>query len=126
MIYTTTTDTPLSEVKAAMQSNAKEHSFGVLHQYAFKEILKSKGFSIDADVTVYEVCNPSGAQALLSQVLKTSVFLPCRISIYEENSKTVLATINIKNMIDDLDATDELKEHLHLIYKDIINLLNSF
>jgi len=126
MIYTTTTQTPLSEVKAAMQATAKENAFGVLHQYAFKEILEGKGFPIENDITLYEVCNPKGAQALLSQSQEASVFLPCRVSIYEENGQTVLGTIKLENFIDSLNATEELKASLQTLYKDIIKLLNSF
>jgi len=124
MIYTVTTDTPIANIKATIQASAKEHKFGVLHQYAFQEILEAKGFPIQKDITLYEICNPKGAQALLEQSPQASVFLPCRISVYEENEKTVLATINLEDFITYIDATDEVKEHIHMLYQDIIKLIN--
>jgi len=125
MIYSVTTGTPLADVKANIQESAKKYKFGVLHHYAFKEILQTKGFPIEKDITLYEVCNPKGAQALLQGSPEHSVFLPCRISVYEENGKSVLATINLEDFIVYIDATDEVKEHLKMLYQDIIKLINS-
>jgi len=126
MIYKTTSDKSLQEVKENLTAHAKEHTFGVLHQYEFQKILQAKGFPIDKDITVYELCNPKGAQEVLTQLSEISVFLPCRISVYEENGKTVLATINLETLVDTLNLNDEIKQHLHAIYKDFIALLNSF
>jgi len=126
MIYTTTTDLSLSEVNAQLEVSAKSHAFGVLHHYEFKKILESKGFPIEKDITLYEICNPKGAQALLTESPEASVFLPCRISVYEENAKRVLATINLEDFIEYIDASNELKEHLRSLYQDVIKLLNSF
>jgi len=126
MIYTTTTDLSLKDINSNLESYAKDHAFGVLHHYEFKKILESKGFPIETDITLYEVCNPKGAQALLTQFPEASVFLPCRVSVYEENGKRVLATINLEDFINHIDVTDELRGHLHSLYQDIIKLLNSF
>jgi uncharacterized protein (DUF302 family) len=42
---------------------------------------------------VIEVCNPKQAQVVLNQAIEISTALPCRISVYEESGRTILATI---------------------------------
>jgi uncharacterized protein (DUF302 family) len=39
------------------------------------------------------VCQPQQAKKVLDQNMSVSTALPCRISVYEENGKTVLATL---------------------------------
>jgi uncharacterized protein (DUF302 family) len=42
---------------------------------------------------VFEVCQPQQAKRVLDQDMSISTALPCRISIYEESGKTILATL---------------------------------
>jgi uncharacterized protein (DUF302 family) len=43
--------------------------------------------------TIFEVCQPQQAKRVLDQNMSVSTALPCRISIYEEDGKTILATL---------------------------------
>jgi len=126
MIYKISTDTPLEQVKKELAEHSKENGFGVLGSYEFKKILQSKGFPIDKDITVYEVCNPSAAQEILEVMPEISVFLPCRLSIYEENSKTVIATINMKTLVDSMDVDVAFREHIYSIYAYLENIMKSW
>ena len=42
---------------------------------------------------IFEVCQPQQAKKVLDQNMSISTALPCRISIYEEGGKTMLATL---------------------------------
>jgi uncharacterized protein (DUF302 family) len=42
---------------------------------------------------IFEVCQPQQARKVLDDNMSVSTALPCRISIYEENGKTTLATL---------------------------------
>ena len=42
---------------------------------------------------IFEVCQPQQAKKVLDQNMGVSTALPCRISIYEEGGKTILATL---------------------------------
>jgi len=76
MIYTVTTTNDIETVKQELESKAKEVGFGVLNSYEFKHILESKGFPIDKDITVFELCNPPGHSRLLPIHQKSlSIFL---------------------------------------------------
>ena len=126
MIYKITTDTPLEVVKSELEAHAKKNGFGVLGSYEFKKILESKGFPIEKDITLYEVCNPSEAQKFLTAIPAVSVYLPCRVSVYEENGKTVLATIDLNDILDSLDVDSALKENMKAIFSHMIDLLKSW
>jgi len=126
MIYKITTEVPLAQVKEELANHSKESGFGVLGSYEFKKILEAKGNPIDKDITVYELCNPVAAQGALSLIPEISVYLPCRLSVYEENGKTVLATINIQDIMASVDVNDEFKEHMNSVYEYLQNIMKSW
>jgi uncharacterized protein (DUF302 family) len=126
MIYKTDTTQSLQDVKANLEAKAKEVGFGVLGFYEFKKILKNKGFEIEQDITVYELCNPKAASQALTALPEISVYLPCRLSVYEEGSKTVLATIGIENILDSIMVDNEFKEHMQEIFSKVKILMNGW
>lgn len=126
MIYKTETSYPIETVKAQLEAKAKEMGFGVLGSYEFKKILKSKGFEMHKDITVYELCNPLGAQEALNYMSEISVYLPCRLSIYSEGDKTVLATIGLEDMMNAIDVDEEFKGFMSEIFQKIHALMNAW
>lgn len=126
MIYKTQTTYPLETVKAQLAEKAKTLGFGVLGSYEFKKILKNKGFDITKDITVYELCNPASAHDALNELPEISVYLPCRISLYNEDGVTVLATIAIEDMIKATQIEGAFKEHMQEIFNKIRALMNSW
>lgn len=126
MIYKTQTHYPVDRVKAQLTVKAKQLGFGILGSYEFKKILAEKGFAIEQDITVYELCNPAGAQKALSSMPDISVYLPCRLSIYEENGVTTLATIGIEDMLQAVDVDEEFKKHMSEIFQNIRALMNAW
>jgi len=42
---------------------------------------------------IFEVCQPQQAKKVLDANMSVSTALPCRISIYEEGGKTILASL---------------------------------
>ena len=125
MIYKIQTNTPLQTVKDALADSAKEFGFGVLGSYDFKKILETKGFPIEKDVTLYELCNPKGAQEVLSTISEVSVYLPCRLSVYEEDGKTTISTIDVNHMIDSFEVDATFKAHMHTIFSNLQKVMHS-
>ena len=126
MIYTVTTTQNLHTVKAELESQAKEVGFGLLNTYDFKQILHTKGYPIEKEITVFEICNPPGAQQALSLIAEISVYLPCRISIYENDGQTTLATIGIEEMLGTADFNENFKTHMILIYENLKRVMHSW
>jgi uncharacterized protein (DUF302 family) len=109
-----------------MATKAKDLGFGVLKEYNFKELLKEKGFPIERSITVFEICNPSVAQAALTTHPEVSVYMPCRISLYEKDGETVLSTIGIDEMLNNFELEDELKNHMNDIFDRLKELIQSW
>lgn len=84
---------PLESICQRLPEVAQRHRFGVLGTHDLRQKMESKGVPFPRECRVFEVCNPQQAQAVLTQAMEVSTALPCRISVYEENGRTVLATL---------------------------------
>ena len=87
------TSAPLETVCARLQEVSTRHKFGVQAVHNLREKMESKGVPFGRECRVIEVCNPHQAAAVLGQAIEISTALPCRISVYEEGGRTILATI---------------------------------
>jgi uncharacterized protein (DUF302 family) len=126
MLYTVTTNTDINTIKNEIEEKAKEVGFGVLKEYAFKDILKSKGHPIEREIIVYELCNPAAAQEVLTVNPEVSVYLPCRISVYEKDSKTVISTISIEDMLNNFDVDKNTKEHMSTVFNTLKTIMSQW
>lgn len=126
MIYTTTTTKELETVKQELESKAKEVGFGVLNTYEFKHILESKGYPIDKDMTVFELCNPPGAQQALTYSAEISVYLPCRISVYQEDSLTTLSTIGLEEISNQFDKDARFSSFMNILFENLKKVMHSW
>jgi uncharacterized protein (DUF302 family) len=93
MLIKMTTGKSLNGVAAALQAAVQKHRFGVLHIHNLKETMAKKGVEFARECLIYEVCQPQQARKVLDHNMAVSTMLPCRISVFEENGQTVLATL---------------------------------
>ncbi len=93
MLIQLTSEKKLDEIIMSTPSLAQERKWGVLGEHDLRAKLQEKGFPIDREVRVLEVCSPAFAQKALESNVAISVFMPCRISLWEEDGKTVLSTV---------------------------------
>jgi uncharacterized protein (DUF302 family) len=93
MLYRKQTQKSVDQVFADIEAAAKEHGFGLLHHYDFKQTLESKGFALANECRVMEVCNPRQASEVLAVDMALNMALPCRISIYQDEGKTIVGMI---------------------------------
>jgi uncharacterized protein (DUF302 family) len=93
MLFKLSTDKTVSEVSAALEKAAKANHFGVMHVHNLKETMAKKGVEFGQECRIFEVCQPQQAKKVLDENMSVSTALPCRISLYEENGKRVLATL---------------------------------
>jgi uncharacterized protein (DUF302 family) len=83
----------VDNVGARLEAAAAAHRFGVLNVIDLKEKLAAKGVDLGPCCRIYEVCNPVQAKRVLDHNLTVSTALPCRVSVYEEGGKVMVATI---------------------------------
>ncbi|OYY26155.1 MAG: hypothetical protein B7Y23_09995 [Sulfurovum sp. 16-42-52] len=124
MIYKVKTHRDIADIRSKLEITAKEVGFGVLGSYEFKKILENKGFPIERDIIVYELCNPRGAQQALSAIPEISVYLPCRLSIYKEDDLTVLSTIGVEDILESVNVDDAFRAHMNEIFEKIKSLIH--
>jgi uncharacterized protein (DUF302 family) len=87
------TDKTVGEAAAALQAAVQANHFGVMQVHNLKETMTKKGVEFGHECLIFEVCQPQQAKKVLDQDMSVSIALPCRISIYEEGGKTILATL---------------------------------
>jgi uncharacterized protein (DUF302 family) len=93
MLIKLSTDKTVNEAAAALQVAVQANHFGVMQVHNLKETMAKKGVEFARECLIFEVCQPQQAKKVLDQDMSVSTALPCRISIYEEGSKTILATL---------------------------------
>ena len=93
MLIKLSTDKTVSEAAAALQAAIEANHFGVMQVHNLKETMTKKGVEFARECLIFEVCQPQQAKKVLDANMSVSTALPCRISIYEEGGKTILATL---------------------------------
>ena len=93
MLVQFSTDKTVSEAADALQAAVQANHFGVMHVHNLKETMIKKGVEFARECLIFEVCQPQQAKKVLDENMSVSTALPCRISIYEEGGKTILATL---------------------------------
>jgi uncharacterized protein (DUF302 family) len=93
MIIQLSTNKTVSEAVAALEAAVQANHFGVMHVHNLKETMAKKGVDFSHECRIFEVCQPQQAKKVLDENMSVSTALPCRISIYEEGGKTILATL---------------------------------
>ena len=93
MIFKLSTDKSVTEASAALQAAVQANHFGVMQVHNLTETMAKKGVEFAHECLIFEVCQPEQAKKVIEQNMSVSTALPCRISIYEEGGKTILATL---------------------------------
>ena len=93
MLVKISTNKTVSEAAAALQAAVQANHFGVMQVHNLKETMAKKGVEFKRECLIFEVCQPQQAKKVLDQNMSVSTALPCRISVYEEGGKAVVATL---------------------------------
>jgi uncharacterized protein (DUF302 family) len=93
MLVKTSTGKTVSETATALHAAVQANQFGVMQVHNLKETMVKKGVEFEHECLIFEVCRPQQAKKVLDQNMSVSTALPCRISIYEEGGKTILASL---------------------------------
>jgi uncharacterized protein (DUF302 family) len=99
MLITLSTDKTVSEAAVALQAAVQANHFGVMQVHNLKETMEKKGVEFVHECLIFEVCQPQQAKRVLEQNMTVSTALPCRISIYEEGGKTILAALKPSTLL---------------------------
>lgn len=107
----------VEDIASKMQDACDKYKFSLLQTYNFFDILETKGFPIEKKVFVFEICQAKMASKILTANPEFSIFMPCRISVYEQGGTTVISTMNMEPIL-------KVFEHNKEIYTEAVNLFN--
>lgn len=93
MLIKVSTNKTVKETAEALQAAVGANHFGVMQVHDLQETMTKKGVDFAHQCLIFEVCQPQQAKRVLEGNMGVSTALPCRISIYEEGGKTILATL---------------------------------
>ena len=93
MLITVSTNKLVSEVANALHAAVEANHFGVMQVHNLQETMIKKGVEFARECLIVEVCQPNQAKKVLEANMSVSTALPCRISIFQEGGKTILATL---------------------------------
>ncbi len=113
--YTVTTEKPFDEAVKAVEQETKNAGFRVLYIHDVTTTLKEKGFEIEP-FRIIEICNAKSAYTVLQADIKIGLCLPCKINVYQKDSKTYISGMrpvilsqffpkaNLGNLPEEVDA----------------------
>lgn len=112
--FTLETNKTVDQAIQSLETNLKEEGFGVLWTFNIKDKLEEKGFSLDEEFFVLEVCNPKEAERVIKENKLVGYFLPCKIVVYKENGQTKIGMPKPTALISVIDNSQ-----LQVMAKDI-------
>lgn len=122
MLIKLSTSKTVSEAAAALQEAVQTNHFGVMQVHNLKETMVKKGVQFAHECLIFEVCQPQQAKKVLDENMSVSTALPCRISVYEENGKTILATLKPTTLLA-MFNTPQLKEVAQEVEDTIVKIM---
>jgi uncharacterized protein (DUF302 family) len=123
MLIKLATQKTVSDTATALQSAVEANHFGVMQVHNLKETMNKKGVEFVHECLIFEVCQPQQAKKVLEENMSVSTALPCRIAIYEEGGKTMLATLK-PSMLLAMFNTPRLEAVAQEVEDTIVKIMN--
>ncbi len=123
MLFQLSSTKTVSEAATALQAAVQANHFGVMQVHNLTETMAKKGVEFAHECLIFEVCQPQQAKKVLDRNMSVSTALPCRISIYEEGGKTVLATLKPTTLLAMFNVP-ELEQVAQEVEQTVIKIMN--
>ena len=124
MYYIVESKKSFEQASTDLEAAVKNHKFGVLHVHDLGATLRSKGVEFADQCKVFEVCNPGQAAKVLATDMRLNMALPCRISVYTENNKTMIGLIKPVEMLSALSQDPTLIQVAKEVEADTIKMID--
>lgn len=114
---------PIGQVTENVPAACEQNKFALLHTYVYHDIVESKGFPIQRKVYIYEICQAKTAAGMLTDFPHFSIFMPCKLAVYENNGETVISTMNMGAVLDAIRSNQELFEEANNLFNTLKSLM---
>ncbi len=122
MLIKLTTEKSVTDAATALQLAVAANHFGVMQVHNLQQTMQKKGVDFNHECLIFEVCQPQQAKKVLDADMSVSTALPCRISIYEEDGKTILATLKPTKLLAMFNVP-QLKEVAQEVEDTIVKIM---
>ncbi len=116
---------PIEKVIEKVPAACEEKKFALLQTYVYHDIVESKGFPIDRKVWIYEICQAKTAASMLTEFPHFSIFMPCKLAIYEDKGETIISTMNMEIMLKAVSSNPELFKDTTTLFNTLKSLMDS-
>ena len=123
--YKTISNQPIEQIARKVSAACEQSKFALLNTYVYHEIVESKGFPIKRKVYIYEICQAKTAAAMLTDYPHFSIFMPCKLAVYEENGSSVISTMNMEVMLKAVSSSPELFNDASSLFNTLKTLMKS-
>ena len=112
--YKAETQKTLGTAVKDLKANLLAKGFGTLFELNFKDKIEEKGFTIENDFVLIEVCHAKIASEILNANIEVGFILPCKLVVYEKENATYIGLLKpttLIPLIDDsfTDAANEVE-----------------
>ena len=114
------------EIENKIENDAKQFQLIMKKHFPFSVNLPEAGVAINAYASVFELCNISLAGDVLNQHPELSILMPCRISVYEKESKTFVSTANLETHLKDSNYEEPLQQEMLGLYRNIKAMIQNW
>ena len=115
----------IEEISEKVAIECENHKFVLLQTYIYHEIVENKGFPIKRKVYIYEICQAKTASLMLTSNPEFSIFMPCKLAIYENEGKTIISTMNMGIMLNAVKSNKILYKEATTVFDAMNSLMNS-
>ena len=113
----------VDEVGKCLEAAVSAHKFGILGIVDLQARMKEKGVEFANACRIYEVCSPQRAKQVLEKDMSISAALPCRITVYQDRGKVMVATLLPTAVLGMLSARD-LATVAQEVERDIVAMVD--
>ena len=92
-VITMPSDLTVDDAVEAIKVAAAEAGISHVAQHDMNDKLNKRGIELAPRCVIVEVCSAKYAKNIIERCPEVSSSLPCRISVYEKNGKTEMATL---------------------------------
>lgn len=118
-------DQPIEIIAGNVPAACEKNKFSILQTFNYQEILEGKGFPIQRKVFIYEICQAKVAAMMLITNPEFSIFMPCKIAIYENEGQTIISTMDMEISLKAVQDNPELYNEATAMFNTLKSLLNS-
>lgn len=117
-------DKPIENIAQKVKYACEANNFVLLQTYNYHEIVENKGFPMQGKVFIYDICQAKAASLMLSTNPHFSIFMPCTLSIYEKDGKTIISTMNMELLLKAVSSNKELYLEAKTLFNSFKSLMN--